>query len=89
MKDILNIERVQRRATKYILNDYTSCYKTRLIKLKLLPLMYLFELQDILFAIKSIPARHQLFNLTLLITLVSILLVLDQVPTINLFLLII
>ena len=45
MKDILNIERVQCRATKYILNDYTSCYKTRLIKLKLLPLMYLFELQ--------------------------------------------
>ena len=87
MKEILNIERVQRRATKYILNDYTSCYKTRLIKLKLLPLMYLFELQDILFAIKSI--RHQPFNLTSLITLASILLVLDQVPTINLFLLII
>ena len=31
MKDILNIERVQRRGTKYILNDYTSSYKTRLI----------------------------------------------------------
>ena len=28
-----------------------SCYKTQLIKLKLLPLMYPFELQDILFAI--------------------------------------
>ena len=47
MKDILSIERVQRRATKYTLNDYTSCYKTRLIKLRFLPLMYLFELQDI------------------------------------------
>ena len=54
MKDILNIEHVQCRATKYILNDYTSCYKTRLIKLKLFLLMYLFELQDILFATKSI-----------------------------------
>ena len=27
MKDILNIERVQRRATKYILNDYTAVTK--------------------------------------------------------------
>ena len=54
MRDILNIERVQRRATKYILNDYTSSYKTCLILLNLLPLMYLFELHDILFAIKSI-----------------------------------
>ena len=40
MKDILTIERVQRRATKYILNDFTSCHKTRLLKLNLLPLMY-------------------------------------------------
>ena len=33
----VNIERVQCRATKYTLNDYTSCYKTRLIKLRHLP----------------------------------------------------
>ena len=46
MKDILNLERIQRRATKYVLNDYTSCYKDRLINLRLLPLMYIFELQD-------------------------------------------
>ena len=26
MKDILTIKRIQRHATKYILNDYTSCY---------------------------------------------------------------
>ena len=52
MKDILIIERVQRHATKYILNDFTSCYKTRLLKLNLLPLMYMFELQDLLFTIK-------------------------------------
>ena len=49
IKDILNIERVQRRATKYILNDYVSDYKTRLLKLKLLPLMYFLEIQDIMF----------------------------------------
>ena len=40
MKDILNIEQVQCHATKHILNDYTSSYKTRLIQLNLLPLMH-------------------------------------------------
>ena len=64
MRDILNIERVQRRATKYILNDYTSSYKTRLILLNLLPLMYLFELHDILFAIKSLKSPTIQFNIT-------------------------
>ena len=34
--------------------DYASNYKTRLLKLKFLPLMYLFKIQDILFAIKSL-----------------------------------
>jgi len=47
MKDILIIGQVQRCATKYILNDHISCHKTWLIKLRLLPLMCLFELQDI------------------------------------------
>ena len=42
--DILLLEKVQRRATKVILNDYTSDYKSRLIKLQLLPLMYAYEL---------------------------------------------
>ena len=40
LKDIINMERIQRRSTKYILNDYTSDYKSRLLQLKLLPLMY-------------------------------------------------
>ena len=62
MKDILTLEQIQRRATKYLLNDYTSSYKTRLVKLRILPLMYLFELQDILFAIKSIKVQSKQFN---------------------------
>ena len=33
IKDINQFERIQRWATKYVLNDYTSDYKTRLIKL--------------------------------------------------------
>ena len=68
MKDILNLERIQCRATKYILNDYTSCYKDRLINLRLLPLMYIFELQDILFAIKSIKSPTNQFNINNCIT---------------------
>ena len=39
INDIKNIENIQRRATKFILNDYSSDYKSRLIKLNLLPLM--------------------------------------------------
>ena len=39
IKDINRLENVQRRATKYILQDYTSDYKTRLLSLELLPLM--------------------------------------------------
>ena len=56
IQDILLLEKVQRRATKAILNDYTSDYKSCLIKLKLLPLMYVYELSDILFFIKSVKS---------------------------------
>ena len=54
IKDILSLERIQRRATKFILNDYSSDYKVRLLSLRLLPLMYLYELSDILLLIKSL-----------------------------------
>jgi len=63
MKDILTPEKIQRHATKYLLHDYTSSYKTHLIKLRILPLMYLFELQNILFAIKSIKKQTKQFNI--------------------------
>ena len=53
----------QRRATKYILNDYVSDYKTRLIKLNLLPLMYIYDQCDILFFIKSIQNPSDHFNI--------------------------
>ena len=41
LKDIQNIEGIQCCATKFILNDYDGNYKTWLLILKLLPLMYL------------------------------------------------
>ena len=41
LSDIDLVEKVQRRATKYIL-DYISEYKQRLIQLRLLPVMYIY-----------------------------------------------
>ena len=47
------LEAVQRRSTKFILNDYLSDYKSRLLSLHLLPLMVLYELNDILFFLSN------------------------------------
>ena len=52
----ITLENVQRRATEFILNDYTSHHEDRLIILNLLPLMYWYELQDILFFIKCLQS---------------------------------
>ena len=64
MKDINKLEHLQRRATYYILNDFISDYKTRLIKLQLLPLMHTFQLSDIMFFIKSIKSLTDSFNIS-------------------------
>jgi hypothetical protein len=40
VKDIIKLEKVQRRATKFILNEYSTSYKSRLLSLKLLPLCF-------------------------------------------------
>ena len=82
MKDILIIERVQRRTTKYILNDFTSCYKTRLLKLNLLPLMYICLNFKICFSLLNL-SNHQLVNSTLTTTSNSVPLALDQEPAIK------
>ena len=55
---------MQRRATKYILNDHSSSYRTRLIHLSLLPLMYTFELNNIMFFIKSLKSTTDGFKIT-------------------------
>ncbi len=63
-KNIAKIEQIQRRATKYILNINSSMdYKLRLIEVNLLPLMFWYELQDILFAIKCFIKPSDNFNL--------------------------
>ena len=63
IQDISLLEKVQRRVTKAILNDYTSDYKSCLIKLQLLPLMYIYELSDILFFIKSVKSPNNSFDI--------------------------
>ena len=54
IKDIVLLEKIQHRATKYILNHTSATYKDRLKSLKLPPLMYQFELNDILLYISCL-----------------------------------
>lgn len=61
--DIKVLEKVQRRATKWILNNYSMDYKDRLVNLDMLPLMYVLELNDVLFCIKGLKAGDQLFDM--------------------------
>ena len=63
IKDINILERIQLRATKYILNDYASSYTLRLSKLHLLPLMYYYELQNVIFLVKSLKSPADNFNI--------------------------
>ena len=48
---------------QYILQDYKSCYRTRLIKLHMLPLMMQFEIADIMFFVTSIKSPSAHFNM--------------------------
>lgn len=63
LKDIKALEQVQRRATKYITNDYHSDYKSRLSTLHILPLMYIYELNDIMLFISSLQNPSTSFNI--------------------------
>ena len=63
IQDIIKLESIQRRATKFIMNDYTSDYKSRLLHLNLLPLMYVFEITDIIFQVKSFKFPSASFNI--------------------------
>lgn len=62
-RDIIKLERVQRRATKYILDNYSSDYKSRLIELNLLPLMYFYELTDLMYFINSLKNPTDSFDI--------------------------
>ena len=63
LKDINNLEKIQRRATKFILQDSTLSYRDRLIQTGLLPLTMWLELQDILFLVKHIKEPSDNYNI--------------------------
>ena len=55
-----------------ILHDFTSDYKTRLMNLQLLPLMFWIELQDLLFLVKCMKDTSDHLNLSKYITIVTL-----------------
>ena len=63
LKDVALLESVQRRSTKWISDDYKSDYKSRLKALHLLPLMMVYELNDLSFFLKSLRSPSQSFNI--------------------------
>ena len=63
IKDIMLLERVQRRATKWILDDYTTGYKERLLSLQMLPLMMTYEVNDVFFFLKSLSYPSAAFDI--------------------------
>ena len=63
LKDIISLERIQHRATNYDLSDSHFNYKSRLVSLHLLPLMYWFELQDIIFLVKCLKDETNSTNI--------------------------
>ena len=63
IKDIELLERVQRRATKFITENYEVSYKNRLLSLGLLPLMYWFELLDIMFLVHTLKNPPDNFDI--------------------------
>ena len=67
IKNINMLERIQRQATKWILNDYQLTYRCRLMSLHLLPLMYIYELNDVIFFIKSHKQPSSHFNVLSLV----------------------
>ena len=63
IRDIVKVEQLQRRASKFILHDFSSNYKTRLLSLDLLPLMMMFELNDVLFFINCLKNPSESFDI--------------------------
>ena len=54
------LEGIQRRATKYILQDFNSSYSVRLKRPKLLPISYWLEIKDFLFFSKCWKGYYDL-----------------------------
>ena len=78
MKDAALLESVQRHATKWMLNEHNSDYKTRLRALHLHPLMMVYELNDCLLTfLNTYPSVH--YPLTPLVKVATSLLTHQQI----------
>ena len=62
IKDMNSLERLQGRATKYIMFDFQLDYKSRLVALKLLPLMYRHEYIDVVFFFMHRDSHFDILN---------------------------
>ena len=71
LRDISSLEKLQRRVTKYILNDFSSNYKNCLTCLKIIPLMMFFEMMDILFFVSCLKHPSSHFNILNYVTLTN------------------
>ena len=71
IKDIATLERLQRRAMKYILHDYVTDYKTRLTSLQLLPLMYWLDHLDILLLVKCLQDKNDTISIFKFVSFVN------------------
>ena len=63
IKHINLLESIQRQATKWILNDYHVSYRSCLMSLQLLPLMYVYNINDIIFFIDPYQPPSTYFNI--------------------------
>jgi len=71
IKDILLLEHAHsEKSNKIILNDYHSSYKSRLLSLKLLSLMYIYEINDIMFLLSLTNLHLIILRLVIISTLV-------------------
>ena len=75
-RDLLLLERVQRRASKYILAPGGACFadlshRDRLIKLDLIPVSYWFEYLDLVFSINAVTVYLTSKSLSMLLHIVS------------------
>ena len=54
------IERVQRKATIWIMGNWDKSYKQKLTELRLIPLSYYFELQDLLMLVSMLKGSYNI-----------------------------
>ena len=71
IKDIVTLEKIQRRSTRFITGTPSHSYRERLISLHLLPLMYFYEYLDVILLVQSLQHPDDSFNIYNYITFSS------------------